>query len=141
MPQDQAATFETASADRLREAGLASDKRSHAVTTENQLDQRALTNASQLRLVTRRDSESSLYQRGLELDLPAHRGIRRRHDVFKKKKKKTPEPLKATLRFSNSHCRATSSHNTFSKTTVESVQAIGSHISISKGHCRATPSH
>ena len=50
LPGDQTATFEIASADRRRAAGLASDKRS----TENQLDQRARKNATQRRFVTRR---------------------------------------------------------------------------------------
>ena len=52
MPGDQAATFEIASADCLRAAGMASDKRLDVVTTENQVDQRACTNALQSRLVT-----------------------------------------------------------------------------------------
>ena len=47
-------TFEMTSADRRRSVGLASDKRSHVVTTENHLDQRAWTNAPQSCLVTRR---------------------------------------------------------------------------------------
>ena len=111
MPGDQAAALEIASADLRRAAGLASDKRSHVVKTENQLDQRVWTHASQSLLVTRHDSGRSLCQRGFDMDLRAHRGIRKRR------------------------------HFVFQKTAVEPLRATGSHITFSKSHCRATRSH
>ena len=100
MPGYQAATFEIASTDRA--AGLASDTRSHVVT-ENQLDQRACATAFQARLVTRRESDSSVCQSGLDIDPRAHRSIRKTTLRFPKA---SVEPLRAT----ESHCRATPNH-------------------------------